>query len=387
MQGDVSVTPDPQRPAGHALIRLHDTGPSAPVAFHLRRPDWTEGNLGPQGWQIAEIALEPDRVTPDGADLVLGVGPSICAHLESGVYEIAVPALGIDTSIHWPEIAPLHSGMSGYFDNPRTGGQTATSQTTGRSTTDPTIGTSSTSTGTTGGSERGGGTPVNVSEVTPQPPWDPLPSNPAGDIPAAPKPSRAWLIPVLGLVVLLASAGGYYAYRLSQNTGPIAVPASPVPPTPAPAVPPLPPSPGPTPPAPPAPAPPPPAPPDPAPVNLDTMSVPDLVRRNKPDEMVEQARKRLATKPQEAMLLLETAGDDRHNGPALTLLGQLYDPNKPRQGGIPADARQAARYYHDASANGDSSGAADREALHRTIIQRRDAGDLNAKLVEQDFWP
>ena len=117
------------------------------------------------------------------------------------------------------------------------------------------------------------------------------------------------------------------------------------------------------------------------------MSVRDLIARGNGAEMVDQARKRLAARPQDSLLLLETAGEDRHDGAALTLLAQLYDPNKPRQGGIGADARQAAKDYREAERQGDHSGAADREALHQTLIAARDRGDTQAKLIEGDFWP
>ena len=86
--------------------------------------------------------------------------------------------------------------------------------------------------------------------------------------------------------------------------------------------------------------------PTPAAVDLDHMSVSDLAARNKPEELLDQARKRMATQPQESMLLLEVAGDDDHFGPALTTLARGRTIRAlPRQGGIPADPRQAARYY------------------------------------------
>jgi TPR repeat protein len=118
------------------------------------------------------------------------------------------------------------------------------------------------------------------------------------------------------------------------------------------------------------------------------MSVRDLIGRNNADDMFAQAQRRLATRPEDALLLLEAAGDDRHQGPALALLGQLYDPNKPRQGGVPENARQAARYYREAASTGQAAAVAeDRAALRALLERRRQAGDFGAGLTLQDFWP
>ena len=123
-----------------------------------------------------------------------------------------------------------------------------------------------------------------------------------------------------------------------------------------------------------------------APADADSMSVAELARGT-PPVMLAQAIKRMPTKPQDALLLLEVAGSDQHYGPALAALGKVYDPLLPRQGGIPADARQAAKAYHDASRHQDDSAGPEREALHQRLLQQRDGGDTQSKLILGDFWP
>ena len=70
------------------------------------------------------------------------------------------------------------------------------------------------------------------------------------------------------------------------------------------------------------------------------------------------------------------------------MLARLYDPVQFRPGGpIPQpDARQAARYYRDASRGGVDVAAA-REALRQNLQTRVQAGDLGANLSLKDFWP
>ncbi|MDR3519063.1 MAG: hypothetical protein P4M00_24965 [Azospirillaceae bacterium] len=340
------------RAAGFALIRI--TGAAAfqdEPGFQIRRSaDWAESALGPSGWQVADATLIPDSVIVDGADLVLRVGPDVCLHVEVGVYGVSLPAAEINATAVWPEIDTV------------------------------------------------GIDPTRQSPPPSPPPPPPPPDSPSTvaqgvqPIPIAadeskPAPSRRGIWLALGAVLLVAAGGLALALTHPWSPAPVTVadqqpkPPPAVPPT-EPEQPPAPSPPSPTPPSPPSPS------PSPPPVALDTMSVKDLITRNNPGDMTDQAQQRLASHPQEAMLLLETAGDDRNHGPALALLAQLYDPNKPRRGGIGADARQAAKYYRQAQAAGQSDAvAADREALRAYLDQRRQAGDLTAKLTLQDFWP
>jgi hypothetical protein len=116
----VTVERDRTSFAGHALIRVHGgararTNPG----FRLHRQvEWSDATLGPAGWQVAGELLTPARVTVEGEDLVLGVGPEVCSHVESGVYRIVVPAAGVDTVVVWPEIATPYTGRGGAFADP-----------------------------------------------------------------------------------------------------------------------------------------------------------------------------------------------------------------------------------------------------------------------------
>ena len=330
----VTVEPDDARGPGHAVIRVPGQA-GADGGFRISRdPDWPEPNLGPAGWQGAEIALRPDAAERDGDDLLLRVGPAVCERLEQGIFFFALPAAGVSAPVMWPDIEAVHAG-SGVMFARQPPAATAPIRT----------------------AETAGPLPVVPPPLITDPPHVPAP--------VRVRPGRSWLPVLLAALVVLVAVGGGWFWWLSRPGAP-----APAPPHTEP-----------------APAPPTPAPPAPPPADLDGMSVRDLIARNNTADMVDQARRRLAAKPADSLLLLETAGEDRHDGAALTLLAQLYDPNKPRQGGIPADPRQAAKDYREAERNGDHSGAADRDALHRSLIAARDGGDMQAKLIEGDFWP
>ncbi len=350
----VSVEPDDARGPGHALIRVPNAAAVTDAGFRIARdPDWPEPNLGPAGWQGAETLLTPDAVVRDGNDLVLSVGPAVCERLEVGMFVFALPAAGVSTAVMWPEIAAVHGGSGATFAT----GPTAPARVTDPVAAMPPV------------------LPPMLPGVTPASPATPVtPAVPPPPTPGAARSPRPLLAALL--VVLAAASGG--AWWWLHRT-----PALPTEPQQAAVVPPAPvlPTPAPTPPPAPSPA------PAPPPVDLDAMPVRDLLARNNTADMLDQARKRLAARPGEALLLLETAGEDRHDGAALTLLAQVYDPNKPRQGGIGADPRQAAKDYREAERSNDHFGAADRDALHRSLIAARDSGDVQARLIEQDFWP
>lgn len=349
----ITVTPDEAKGAGHARIRIAGGAGAANPSFRIARPGWPEPNLGARGWQGAEAALQPDAAAPDGADLVLAVGPAVCGFLDEGTYVLSLYPSGPEGVVAWPTMEDVHGGMSAYFARVEAtappppqlpGPGQAVSQPAGPVVAPVVV-------------------PPAVVAVQGPPPPDALRIDP---VPAPPGSGKAIGLGAAGLglaiLVLLAAGGG--AWWWSHREPPAPPPAPPMevlPPAP-----------------PPAPA---------AATDPDTLSVAELVAANDPQLMLAQATKRLAGKPQDSILLLEAAGEDRHFGPALTQLGRLYDPNLPRQGGLPADPRQAAKYYRDADRNNDHAGSADREALRKTLQSRRDTGDLNAKLTEQDFWP
>jgi TPR repeat protein len=341
----VTVEEDFTRPPGHAVIRVkRATRSETSPGFRLHRPDWDEAELGPTGWQVAETLLTPSYVGSDGDDLVLGVGPEVCAHVEAGTYRIVVPAAGVEATVYWPEIA-THIGRSSVFpDQPRS---------------EPAM--------TTGMDEQiapkqdtGAAKPVAnpiVHDVPEQATQTPLATGKVTAKAGVP----LWALAVLGLLaVAVASVIVAALMGVFHPTEPIAV----APPPPIAALPTTPP-----------------------PASLDSVPVRDLIARNNPDDMFAQAQQRLSSRPEDALLLLEAAGDDRHHGGALAVLARLYDPNKPRQGGIPDNARQAARYYREAASAGQASVAEDRAALRAWLDRRKQSGDLGAGLTLQDFWP
>ncbi len=350
----IRVEEDFSAQGGYALVRI--PGAAAAVtapAFQLLRLGWADPSLGENGWQGGDALLQPESARADGGDLVLRIGPNLCDHLPAATYQFRLPAAGIDTAVVWPDISPVYGGSSGMFP--------------GQGIPDP---------DPDKDRQTGGGTGEKAQKIPEGSQGGPLKDHSKDhlldqghlqgqvrrDGPETPKPhGHTWLIwLVAALVLLLAAAGGAGWWWISRDR-----PAPPIAPPPAaqsqsqsqPQ----------------------------SPTDLDSLSVQALIQRNNPAEMQAQAERRMAGKPNEAMLLLEAAGDDRHFGPSLANLARLYDPGKPRQAGISADARQAARYYREAQAAGQPV-EADRAALRGFLEGRAQAGDVTAKLVLQDFW-
>ncbi len=115
------VQSNPVHPAGHALICIQGAATALAVPnFRIQRDaGWDEDKLGPDGWQSSDALLQPDSAEASGNDLVLHVGWGVCRHLEAGVYEVSVPAANpAPMSLAWPDIAPLHAGVSGIVSAP-----------------------------------------------------------------------------------------------------------------------------------------------------------------------------------------------------------------------------------------------------------------------------
>ena len=343
----VAVAPDPAHPAGHALVRVAGAASfvSQPGFRVQRDAGWGDDKLGPGGWQSSDALLLPARAEASGPDLLLHVGWDVCQHLEAGVYELSVPAAGVEpTGVFWPEIVPLHSGTA--------------------------------------------------SVATPAPLLPPAPKLPDADaaVVAAPKPpvaavapvlpgplpdvasgsNRAALLGVAGLLVLLLVAGAAYHTLRGGGVEPQVVAA---------------------PPALPVPTPPPALPPDPLPApaaaGLGGLSVPDVIAKA-PDTAAIRAEgeQRLSGDRKDDGLLLLEAAADRSDATAAAALARLYDPVVFQAGGpIPrADARQAARYYRDAARGGEDVAAA-RDALRRLLQTQAQGGNMGADLMLKDFWP
>ena len=349
----VQVEPDPAHPAGHALIRvLGAAGAVDAPGFRLQRDaGWGDDKLGPGGWQSSDALLAPDRAEASGGDLLLYAGWGICRHLEAGVYELSVPGAGLaQEGVYWPDIVPLHSGVSLPVIAPAA-------------------------------------VPVAVSAASPEPKPAPAPeplqqpASAATQVPdetlvrplAEPPPAKpgtaiATIIAAGVLLALLAGGGAYY--WLNREPGQAAT---------TPAVPPV------------AAAPPAPeiAPTPPAPAGLGGLSVPDvLAQAPNPAAITAEGERRLRGDRRDDGLLLLEAAADRSDPAAAASLARLYDPVLFQPGGpIPQpDPRQAARYYRDAARSGADVAAA-REALRQDLQTRVQRGDLGANLSLKDFWP
>jgi hypothetical protein len=358
--------------------------------FRIQRDaGWDDDKLGPDGWQSSDALLRPDSAEASGADLMLHVGWGICRHLEAGVYEISVPGANAPPmSLAWPDIAPLHAGVSGIVSAPSAPTvEVAPPLSTPR----PTPATLA-------------APPVDAPELAPVPEAalpPPVPITAPASLPQSPAPAAAGFLPssdnmleapvsapapapahtrsfatVAGClaVLLLMIGGGFYYW---QHHGPaetaqalVAPPHIPVPPPAAAATP-------------------DPAPPPTAAPGLGSLSVPEVLARAPSIAAIaaEGERRLQSDRRDDGLLLLETAADRSDSGAAASL-ARLYDPVLFQPGGALAkpDARQAARYYRDA-ARGGTDVAAPRDALRRNLQSRVQAGDLGADLSLKDFWP
>ena len=93
---------------GYAVVHVPGALlPGGDVEMHIRRIGFDRSNLGPDGWQGPEAPLRPRFVTPTADGLEIGIGPEIVDRISFGTpVEIEVPALGLRSVLHWPDIAP-----------------------------------------------------------------------------------------------------------------------------------------------------------------------------------------------------------------------------------------------------------------------------------------
>lgn len=370
---EVLAAADPAHPeGGHAVLLLRGVAEApADPRFRILREGWTKGTLGPEGWQVGDALLTPDRVEPSPQGVRLYLGPHVVDWLEAGPVQFRLPAARIEAPVFWPDIPPLHGGSGNTIAVP----------------------------------------PPAVRPAPPPPPPPAPPPLPGMDAdatiaiaPRAPSPPPALSVPqptpttkggsvlpwLLLLVLLLAGGGGgAYWWFVLREPAPIVADAPPSPPTPPPAEPP----------APRVPEPPrqtePPLPPvrpqaEPtAPASLDSLAVPEVIARAaSPVAIAEEAARRFdAGRHDDALLLWEAAARAGHAA-AITRLAGLYDPVgfQPGRPFRDPDPRQAARHYRDAIAAGDAAAAEPRARLRRWLEDRAREGDINAPLTLRDFW-
>lgn len=341
---------DPAHPeGGHAIVLLQGVmTPPADPRFRILREGWAKGTLGPDGWQVGDALLSPDRVEASPQGVRLYLGPQVVDWLEAGPVLFAVPGAGVQAPLFWPDVPPLHGGSGHSIAEPSRAPPPPR----------PAL-------------------PIEDPDATiavaprpaPPPEAPPPAAAPAPVVAARGGSALSW---VLLLLLLALGAGGVWWWRTGGEAPRIAEAPAPERP-PGPALPPV-------------------RPQQEAqgPATLDGLSVPEVIERAPSPAAIaaEAARRHEAGRYDDALLLWEAAARAGH-APALTRLAGLYDP----VGFVPGrpfrdpDPRQAARHYRDAVAAGDAAAAEPRARLRRWLDDRAREGDLNAPLTIGDFWP
>lgn len=328
----------PTRGPGYAEVRL----PGAAAAAHdpRLRIHWEAGPrpcLGPEGFRVAEATLLPAEARAEGADLVLTLGPDICAWLETDTYDLFLPALANRHFVlPWVEIPRLPHERRGTL----------------------LVGARKAAPAAAGPLAAAGEDETVLLRPPPVVPGAPAPS-PAID-PAAPARTRNWPLLLLLLVPLLA-AGGWWWW---QRPAPAEQPEEPRVPA----------------------------------ACLDDTATP--VARQTAQEIVARPDCPLAAyvaiaealqgagRYDDALLVLERAAE-RGDAAAMGRLARLYDPEgfEPGRPFAAPDPRQAARWYRDAVRAGDAASAAPRAVLHARLERAAAEGDTMARLTLEDYWP
>jgi hypothetical protein len=362
----VRAAADPAHPeGGHAIILLQGVmEPPADPRFRILREGWGKGTLGPEGWQVSDALIAPDRVETSPQGVRLYLGPQVVDWLEAGPVIFRLPGARIDAPLFWPDVPPLHGGAGHTIAVP----------------------------------------PPPAPRPAPPPAPPPLPIEDADATiaiaPRAAPPAPALSVPqpavvsqrasalpsmLLALLLLAAAAGGAYWWFVLREPPP---PPPEAPPTSEPVI--IAPEPLPRPERPPPVLPPvrPQAPPD-APVTLDGLAVPEVIARAaSPAAIAQEAARRYEAGRYDDALLLWEAAARAGNAASLTRLAGLYDPVgfTPGRPFRDPDPRQAARHYREAAAAGDAAAAEPRARLRQWLEDRVREGDLNAPLTIRDFW-
>lgn len=362
----VLAAADPAHPeGGHAIILLQGVmDVPADPRFRILREGWGKGTLGPDGWQVSDALLSPDRVETSPQGVRLYLGPQVVDWLEAGPVQFRLPAARVEAPLFWPDVPPLHGGSGHTIAVPAPAARPAPSPLPGLPIEeDP---------------------DATITVAPPRPVSAPALSVPQAVPVAASRAAWPWVLLVL---LLLAAAGGgaWWWFRMREQPVPEAPPPEDpviIAPDPLPRA---------DPPRPDVPALPPVQPrvePQ-APVSLDGLTVPEVVARaTSPAAIADEAARRYdAGRFDDALLLWEAAARAGHAA-ALTRLARLYDPVgfEPGRPFRDPDPRQAARQYRDAVAAGDAAAAEPRARLRQWLDDRAREGDLNAPLTIRDFW-
>ncbi len=342
------IEEDPYRPGeGCARVVLPGMAGREAPAVTFTREGFGADSLGPDGWQVAAGRLTPIESASEGDDLVLVLGPEAAEHLEPGPVRLGIPAIGIDQVVIWPEIAPAQAGKRGGFGANRPG-QAPPRRVPGRAETPPPPPKPPAS------DETVVLRPTPRAEPLPPPrPIDPPPIR----APEAPQPASR--LPLVLLALLLLAGAGAAAWWFWPAPAVVATPSAPA----APAAPPA----------------------DPTatatPAEIAAMNLP-------PARVLEIGQARQATRPQDALLLIELAADAGH-APAISALARLYDPATFTPGGALSmpNPTKAAELWRAAERAGDTAAAAPRAILRDRLETAARGGDTVAQLALRDFWP
>jgi Sel1 repeat len=317
----VRATVEPLASPGHATLRVSELG-AAPdgLTLSIQRQQGPDTHLGEDGWRRTEAWLAPERVRRVRDTLEFDLGPEICDRL-AGIATVRLrvkePDIGVvgTTVLAWPSM--LTSGAA---------------QATGAPIEE--------SVRPRPAPEAPEPAPVLPPPFKPAPKLDAAPDLRAAREPAQPAPGMRplpWMIAVL--VMIVAAAGGYWAY--TKYFQPAAEIIAAAPPTPAP-------------PAVESKAPPPaPAPAEPPKKSIRNTVGEFLATRPTPEAMAAKAREYAAGGEQAGAFLIWRSAAEAGNPQAQLEVASFYDPLSPQpKTGFSPDAQRAADWYERAALAG-----------------------------------
>ncbi len=378
----VEFIPDPHKGPGHGIITVSPLSCDASPTFAITNAS-TQACLSPEGWQSAEVFLQPQAWDCTNEQLRLAVGPEVVDHLDSlDMYRLQIKDAAGAITIYTLAISDIiHSSMMG---GQGMGQMQATAPVT------PVV------------EKEPEPDPTPEPEITeqPAPTSDPLPEMSM----AQEEPAKKNMLPlILGVVILCALLGaGLWWYLSQQNTDPgvATTQGEEVQPSaeksdteqteqteqakeeettqaPAPAAQ--------------------PQSSDTATENSTTVLSPmesarELLRQNATGDKSQtlatslQAQAQNDAKAQDAIFLLFEDAAQKGVSAAMTALAGYYDPShEGPKGSISPDAQEAYAWYTKAEQAGDASAKEHLARLHTWVTQEAQKGDATAKKLLQTW--
>jgi hypothetical protein len=113
----VEAEDDLTREQGHARLVIEGLSgvdfsqlSAQTTTYSLRRSGFTEPNLSDDGWQVAEVDLNPIAIEFDSGNVALVVGPNIVEAIEpfsTLIFSLQLPGQPVaETTLLWPDITP-----------------------------------------------------------------------------------------------------------------------------------------------------------------------------------------------------------------------------------------------------------------------------------------